>query len=294
MDITRFQEMQLPGKEYAEAIGSAMAVLHWEAQIDCNDIEFVLGSSPTTLERARMTSSELKELKPETSTYNAVYGPSIVNFEKRVMSLWAMDFDQCKSISMDAAGLDLAVSALERNNYIPRPGSGRAYQEDLSVAFRETYLKVSKTILPAKYRPLADQFISKMGAACARYYNKYPDQKESGTSRSASASKGFGAPNPAANTSRRGDERSWSQNDESKFSSRGGGGGNASTRSRDDDRGRGGREGDSRGRGSRGEGDQGSGGQGSGNRGSGSRGSGRGMADVDLSRRGIRGGRGRG
>lgn len=38
------QELQMPTNEYAATMGQTLALLHWAAEIDANDVEFVLGS----------------------------------------------------------------------------------------------------------------------------------------------------------------------------------------------------------------------------------------------------------
>ncbi|CAD0094789.1 unnamed protein product [Aureobasidium vineae] len=38
------EQLNLPILEYAEAIANTLATLHWDAEIDANDVEFVLGT----------------------------------------------------------------------------------------------------------------------------------------------------------------------------------------------------------------------------------------------------------
>lgn len=165
MDIERFADLKLPGDQYAEALGSAMAVIHWQAKLDGNDIEFVIGSSPEDPVRRQLTSTDLESMAVGTSTYVQVHGHTTPNFGRRVMAFWVMDFDQCKTITVDESGVMKAVGALQRNFYCPRHGSGREYQESLWKVFSARYLEVSKKILPKESHHLADLFISKIHRA---------------------------------------------------------------------------------------------------------------------------------
>jgi hypothetical protein len=45
--LDQIEDLALDPSEYAEAMADALAIMHWSAGIDANDVEFVLGSLPT-------------------------------------------------------------------------------------------------------------------------------------------------------------------------------------------------------------------------------------------------------
>lgn len=67
------------------------------------EVEYVLGTEP---EHSSLKATTLDNLPPRTDI--AII---LLNFKKRAVHLWLMDFNQCKSISMDDAGINQAVVA---------------------------------------------------------------------------------------------------------------------------------------------------------------------------------------
>src|SRR5436190_20106741 len=108
---------------YAKTMAEALAMMHWCGEIDANDVEFVLAPS-----------SELSAPKCRSVISNVLGGHT----------MWLLDFDCCKTMSMDEKGVDQAVSAFFRNDpYYPRPGSSPHLWE----AFRQEYLETSSDII---------------------------------------------------------------------------------------------------------------------------------------------------
>jgi hypothetical protein len=77
---------------YARLMADALAMMHWGAHIDANDVEFVLASPTTFATVASVLSNS------SSSTLGA-------------HSLWLLDFDCANTISMDEIGVDQAVAA---------------------------------------------------------------------------------------------------------------------------------------------------------------------------------------
>ncbi|KAL2878469.1 hypothetical protein SGCOL_006179 [Colletotrichum sp. CLE4] len=127
----------------------ALAVLHWVAKIDGNDVEFVIGSSPVAEQAVRTDYhlADILDLKPMTSTYELpTHSPP--DFGRRVTSLWMIDFEDCHDITMNDADIDKAVKAfIETNHYCPRPNSGDGYIEAMWKDFSEMYLSFSNSII---------------------------------------------------------------------------------------------------------------------------------------------------
>ena len=106
-------------------MASALAMMHWLGQIDGNDIEFVLAAPNTDRE----------SLTGQAAVVSNILGDH---------SMWILDFDCCKKMSMDIAGVNQAVTAFLRNDpYYPRPDSSK----EIWAAFRDNYLWVSDRIL---------------------------------------------------------------------------------------------------------------------------------------------------
>lgn len=124
-------------KFYAETMAEALAVMHWRAGIDGNDVEFVLappshGASDTSGDVAAT-----KELLPRNKSFHN--GESVVINVLGVHAVWVLDFDLCRPMPMNEQGVQQAVTAFYRNDpYYPRP------QSLLWGVFRERYLCCSK------------------------------------------------------------------------------------------------------------------------------------------------------
>jgi hypothetical protein len=116
---------------YARLMADTLAMMHWGAKIDANDVEFVLASPPVSVTMASAYSS------PSSSTLGE-------------HSLWLLDFDCANTISMDESGLDQAVAAFWRNDpYYPRPSDSNEHEQRLWGTFKDQFLKTSDEILGA-------------------------------------------------------------------------------------------------------------------------------------------------
>ncbi|KXH62905.1 hypothetical protein CNYM01_01973 [Colletotrichum nymphaeae SA-01] len=149
LHANQIKDLDMKAADLYLGMAHALAVLHWVAKIDGNDVEFVIGSSPVA-EQAVRTDYRLADilaLEPMTSTYELLtHNPP--DFGRRVTSLWMIDFDDCHDITMDDAGIDKAVKAfIETNHYCPRPNSGDDYIEAMWKDFASMYLAFSSTIM---------------------------------------------------------------------------------------------------------------------------------------------------
>ena len=113
-------DLALDRFDHANAMAVALAAMHWGAMVDAADVEFVLG---TALGDIRLTSAELEAAAPRTGTRK------MLNFKKRTVYLWLLDFNQCTKITMDDIGVAKAVDAFWQNDpYFPRPlASGQVF-----------------------------------------------------------------------------------------------------------------------------------------------------------------------
>ncbi|KAK4499471.1 hypothetical protein PRZ48_009986 [Zasmidium cellare] len=145
----------------ARNIAETLALLHWTAQCDARDVEFVIGGKGTLSNSAPHchppSYEELAALPGPTSTIT----PLFMAAYRRPLHLWLLDFNQVKLITMDEQGVDKAVSAFFDNKpkYYPRPYSGNEKMEALWKVFKEAYLAKSEDLTDTK---LPQMFIDKV------------------------------------------------------------------------------------------------------------------------------------
>ncbi|KAK1471094.1 hypothetical protein CCUS01_06208 [Colletotrichum cuscutae] len=149
LHANQIKDLEMKPADLYLGMAHALAVMHWVAKIDGNDVEFVIRSSPVAEQVVRTDYRlvDILALKPMTSTYELLtHNPP--DFGRRVTSLWMIDFDDCHDITMDDAGIDKAVKAfIETSHYCPRPNSGDNYIETMWKDFSSMYLSFSSTIL---------------------------------------------------------------------------------------------------------------------------------------------------
>jgi hypothetical protein len=118
---------------YAGIMAETLAMMHWGAQTDANDVEFVLASPPVS------TSTPPAEALDSTTFSSETLGEH---------AMWVLDFDCANIISMDEAGVDQAVAAFWRNDpYYPRPGGSNEHEKLLWKTFRTRFLEASLAVL---------------------------------------------------------------------------------------------------------------------------------------------------
>ncbi|KIY00432.1 uncharacterized protein Z520_04117 [Fonsecaea multimorphosa CBS 102226] len=138
MTVNEMEFLQLDTVLYAEILAQMLAIIHWKANLDANDVEFVFGGAPVHKELP--TAAELQ------ATAIADIGKlmSPIDFHHRSIGIWVLDFDQCKDFSADMDG----VKQLERgfyfnDPYYPRPVSEHPNDVALWKTFKECYLATS-------------------------------------------------------------------------------------------------------------------------------------------------------
>lgn len=129
LHIDQMEALGLDTCAYAEAMAEALALMHWGAQIDANDVEFVLAPP-------REDSAELAPSPTFQSDYLSTH------------CLWLLDFDCCRPITLDSAGVENACVAFFNNDpFYPRPASSDPADKRLWKVFRGKFLAVSQEIL---------------------------------------------------------------------------------------------------------------------------------------------------
>lgn len=141
---------------YTMIMAEALAMMHWVAEVDGNDIEFVLappGSNSPEESTTRPSGAGLKIKSEALETH----------------SVWILDFDLCRQMEMNSKGVEQAVTAFWRNDpFYPRPGKDLLRDRSLWAVFREHYIQRSEAYIDAavvgleeaeKRRGLSKQFI---------------------------------------------------------------------------------------------------------------------------------------
>ena len=134
LHIDQIEELKLDGKLYARIMAETLAHLYWEANIDANDVEFVL--APPREGHSNQSDAH----SPHRSTIESeTLGEHVV---------WILDFDCCKLMTLDAKGVEQAVAAFYKNDpYYPRPGRDSSADRVLWEEFRERFLEASAAVL---------------------------------------------------------------------------------------------------------------------------------------------------
>jgi hypothetical protein len=161
----------LPIREYASAMAEALAIMHWSAHIDAYDVEFVLGSEAEVKYRRPLAElvpwniEDLEKLPPNTDLDKAMH----VNFSKRTMRMWLIDFNLCSRWKAsqavehpDEVVSQLVLAFFENDPYYPLPLMELDLDKELWSVFREKYLWKSNDILSSGHpelRQLPGRFI---------------------------------------------------------------------------------------------------------------------------------------
>ncbi|CAG5165295.1 uncharacterized protein ALTATR162_LOCUS6775 [Alternaria atra] len=140
LHVDEMERLGLDTSSFAMTIAKALAFLHWKAGVDGNDVEFVLGSTP------QITGKPTKEdlLIANKDTAGEMFS---TDFEHRTISIWLLDFNQCKLFDHDSAGVKKLVEGFWFNDpYYPRPNATDKNDKKLWRLFAEHYIKVSQEL----------------------------------------------------------------------------------------------------------------------------------------------------
>jgi hypothetical protein len=120
MHVDQMEDLGLDVKAYAEPMAEALALMHWGAGVDAGDVEYVLA--------------------PPRSSSSSAFQSSFLGEH----TMWILDFDCVRRITMNGAGLERACKAFWENNpFCPRPGGAEDVDEVLWEVFKEAFLKAS-------------------------------------------------------------------------------------------------------------------------------------------------------
>ncbi|KAK3497419.1 zinc finger protein-domain-containing protein [Neurospora hispaniola] len=147
LHLNQLIELNLDIEALASRMGIALAVMHWGANTDARDVEFVLGSSST---KKATLEDDLDNIEDDAEA--RYVGPStyrgLEDFFCRETEMWVLDFNQVRNITLDDAGVALAVEAVKLNDpYFPKPLKESEVEKHAWKAFTVSYLENSTTIL---------------------------------------------------------------------------------------------------------------------------------------------------
>lgn len=148
LHLDQMEQLDLNVASYAETMADALAMMHWYGEIDANDVEFVLAPHPNPTH----PSSPSPSPSPNESTSSFLGEHSV----------WMLDFDCCRPMSMDEQGVKQAVTAFFRNDpFYPLPSAEGSRDQALWEVFRLRYLQTSSNILvdDSQRRLLPEAFI---------------------------------------------------------------------------------------------------------------------------------------
>src|SRR5690242_9292361 len=141
LHVNEMERLHLDTFMYTKLMAQALAMLHWRAGLDANDVEFVFGSSPQVHEPPTM--QDLAGLNKDTAA-----DMHFSDFHHRTVSIWLLDFNMCKSFTEDSNGLKMLVDGFYWNDpYYPRPTSTVAKDKELWEMFAKHYLDVSAELI---------------------------------------------------------------------------------------------------------------------------------------------------
>ena len=154
LHLDQMEELGLDTNYFATEMAKTLALLHWVAKIDVDDVKFVLAGASININIQAPTSEQVAKVPPNSSTISSA------RFQRRPTHMWLLDFNRCSTISMDEEGVDAVVKAFYKNDpYYPRPWGSTKTDQQLWNVFRESYLESSEKFGQAA---LAEMFVRKV------------------------------------------------------------------------------------------------------------------------------------
>ncbi len=150
--VNEMEEFGLDTAGFARTMATSLAVMHWKAGIDADDVEFVLGRAPITT--MAPTAADLEAVGSESPS-----GRQLLTFDsqQRSLGVWLLDFNQCQKFADSDVGIQQLQRAFYFNDpYYPRPVSDHPNDKALWNTFKQAYLHASERLT---YRDWPRRFI---------------------------------------------------------------------------------------------------------------------------------------
>lgn len=145
--LNMLSSLSLDADQLATEMAITLATIHWQAQVDGMDIEFVLAaSSVLTIDdrrRAYVYDYDSTTLPPSPQEVRPPHYRT--HFQSRFLHLYVLDFDKSSPITLTSADVDtkLVPAFLGNDSYYPRPD----VDGELWDIFRVAYGRASRVIL---------------------------------------------------------------------------------------------------------------------------------------------------
>ena len=144
--LNMMEDLELEVSELANEMAIGLAILHWQAQVDGMDVEFVFGSSATWDTEHLIGYDDISA--PPHMVETTPHTVETINFKRRALHLWMFDFDKATEteLTKDDVVTKLVPAFIGNDPYYPMP----QVNEELWDEFCGTYLKASEVILQGK------------------------------------------------------------------------------------------------------------------------------------------------
>ncbi|EHK18316.1 uncharacterized protein TRIVIDRAFT_137543, partial [Trichoderma virens Gv29-8] len=131
LHLDQMEHLGIDPGDYAMAMADALAFLHWVAKVDGNDVEYVLAQPRSQPDAV----SNQMQLEGGHSNNADILGPH---------TMWILDFDLCRDLTLDEKGIEQASNAFWGNDpYYPRPCSVNPANQRLWSIFEERFIQSS-------------------------------------------------------------------------------------------------------------------------------------------------------
>jgi hypothetical protein len=147
LHLNEMERIGLDTQQFARVMAEALAVLHWKANVDANDVEFVLGSTPLVVGKPNEDDVLAAD---KDSAAHLFYS----DFEHRTISVWLLDFNECRHFEHNQEGLSQLIRGFWFNDpYYPRPNSADSQDKNLWTTFSSHYLEISAELVKGNVGP---------------------------------------------------------------------------------------------------------------------------------------------
>jgi hypothetical protein len=139
--VDQMEELDLDPVAIAKVLAEALAHCYWKAQVDANDVEFVLAPA-TSIATATVLDKVASGL-----------APPVFKLLDQELVIWMLDYDCVHPMRQDISGIAQAAHAFWRNDpYFPRPYAygQTSLDGELWQMFKAHFLAVSKRMLEEK------------------------------------------------------------------------------------------------------------------------------------------------
>ncbi|KAL6796169.1 hypothetical protein GGI42DRAFT_356308 [Trichoderma sp. SZMC 28013] len=138
MHFNQMIKLQLDVESLARRVAVALAIMHWVACIDARGVQFYLFSQWKSIQRQQLPQGGFQP------------GQSLESLHQGRTSFRVRHFEDAQTMEMTEDGVKLAVEAVKRSMYIPRPNQELPIQKRTWEAFVSSYIAASNSILRYK------------------------------------------------------------------------------------------------------------------------------------------------